>query len=404
MRLFFNIPNLLQSVQWRFFLLFGSLAIVILSIFYTLSLAGQLKEEERKRMELLGEAQKSMMDADPNCDVTFQSKILESNTTVPSIVADGDYRIQYVSNYGKEYEEDRAFFERELTYLKANTTPIIIEAKEFPIKLFIFHRQSTLITYLAWFPPIQFGLLFLFILLAYLSFSAIRKSQQERIWVGMAKETAHQLGTPITSLVGWIENIKDMYPADDNLLMMASEMYRDVELLEIVAGRFSKIGAKPELHPINLYERLERHHHYISQRAPRKVSFHFPDFQNVAPLTVYVNNLLFDWVVENLLKNALDAMGGKGSIKIEVLETEKSVFIDVSDTGKGMPKSLFKKIFKPGFSTKKRGWGLGLSLCKRIVENYHNGKIFVKQSVINQGTTFRIQLPKKVRNKVDAIV
>lgn len=395
-----NISNLFQSIQWRFFLLLGGLAVVVLSIFFTLNLASQLKEGETKSMELLGEAQRSMMDADPNCDVTFQSKILESNTTVPSIVADGDYRIQYVSNYGKEYDEDRVFFDKELEYLKANTEPIVIEAKEFPIKLFIYHRQSKLITYLEWFPYIQFTLLFIFMLLAYLSFSAIRQSQQERIWVGMAKETAHQLGTPITSLVGWIANIKDMYPEDDNLNMMADEMYRDIELLEIVAGRFSKIGARPELYPVNLYERLARHQHYISQRAPRKVSFEFPDFESAPVLTVHVNNLLFDWVIENLLKNALDAMGGKGAIKVEVFDNENYVFIDVSDTGKGMPKSLFKKVFRPGFSTKKRGWGLGLSLCKRIVENYHNGKIFVKQSIVNQGTVFRIQLPKKGKIKV----
>jgi len=223
----------------------------------------------------------------------------------------------------------------------------------------------------------------------------MRRSQQERIWVGMAKETAHQLGTPLTSLIGWIENIRAMYPDDANLQMMADEMYLDVEMLEIVAGRFSKIGAKPELSPHNIFERLEKHYNYIKQRAPRKVTFDFPNKDAQAPIYVNINPLLFDWVVENLLKNALDAMDGKGNIKVEVAENKKMLFVDVTDTGKGMPKSLFKKVFNPGFSTKKRGWGLGLSLCKRIVSNYHNGKIFVKQSIPNQATTFRIQLPKK---------
>jgi signal transduction histidine kinase len=171
-------------------------------------------------------------------------------------------------------------------------------------------------------------------------------------------------------------------------------MNRDLEMLEIVAGRFSKIGARPELSQQNLFDRLKRHYEYIIQRAPKKVKLEFPDFENTVPVLVNINAILFDWVIENLLKNSLDAMDGKGLIKLEVSENEGFVFIDVSDSGKGMPKSMFNKVFKPGFSTKKRGWGLGLSLSKRIVSDYHKGKIFVKQSVLNQGTTFRVQLPK----------
>ncbi len=391
-----GLVQVFQSPSWRLFLIFGALGVVGFSVFYTLGLAEQLKEEERKRMELLGEAQKTMIEADPNCDITFQSRLIESNLTIPTILTDGDYRIQDVRNYGdKTLQKDRPFFERELAELRTQNTPIEIEIKELAIKLFIYHRQSLLITYLEWFPYIQFSLLFVFIFLAYLSFSAIRRTQQERIWVGMAKETAHQLGTPISSLVGWLENIKAMYPDDENLKMMTEEMYHDVELLEIVATRFSKIGAKPELQAVNIYERLDRHHRYIRQRAPRKVNFDFPDTELHQPIYVYINNLLFDWVIENLLKNALDAMDGKGLIKVEVLQQGKYTCIDVSDTGKGMPRSLHKKVFHAGFSTKKRGWGLGLSLCKRIVENYHNGRIFVKQSAVGQGTVFRIQLPQK---------
>jgi signal transduction histidine kinase len=231
--------------------------------------------------------------------------------------------------------------------------------------------------------------------LAYLTFSSIRKSQQERIWVGMAKETAHQLGTPLSSLMGWIENLNVLYPEDEQIKMICAEMNRDLEMLEIVAGRFSKIGAKPELSQNNLFERLKRHYDYIVQRAPKKVKLEFPDFEKNQHLAVNINTLLFDWVIENLLKNALDAMDGKGTIKVEVSESQRYIFVDVSDTGKGIPKSMFNKVFKPGFSTKKRGWGLGLSLSKRIITDYHKGKIFVKQSVLNQGTTFRVQLPKK---------
>lgn len=391
---FLKITNLLQSRAWRFFLVFGSLAVVIFSVYYTLNLAEKLKKEERKRMEQLAEAQLSMMSASPDCDITFQSKIIESNKNIPMLLVDGEYNLLDAKNYKKDFLIDKEFFKAELSYLKANSNPVLIISKSIGIKNYIFYRQSTIIRYLEWFPYLQFGLLIIFVVLAYLSFSAIRRSQQERVWVGMAKETAHQLGTPLTSLLGWIENLKLLYPDDENIKMMSSEMHKDLEMLEIVANRFSKIGAKPELKPHNIHERIQRHYEYISQRAPRKVVLDFPELVPENLLLVNINPLLFDWVIENLLKNALDAMDGKGFIKVEVSQNDKYVFIDVTDSGKGIPKSMFKQVFKPGFSTKKRGWGLGLSLCKRIVINYHNGRIFVKNSVLNQGTTFRVQLPK----------
>jgi signal transduction histidine kinase len=232
-------------------------------------------------------------------------------------------------------------------------------------------------------------------LLIVVSLISIKKSQQEQIWVGMAKETAHQLGTPITSLIGWLENIKLSYPDNDKLLAIAEEMNKDVIMLDMVAGRFSKIGAKPELSEQNIFENLNRLYEYIKLRAPRKVQLYFPDFSERNILVAKINPLLFDWVIENLLKNALDALEGKGLIKVEVTDSSNWVHIDISDSGKGIPKSLFHKIFKPGFSTKKRGWGLGLSLSGRIIKDYHKGKIFVKNSIVNQGTTFRISLPKK---------
>lgn len=388
--------NILQSAQWRFALLLACLVVVGLSIYITLNLAEDLKTSERQKMETWAKAQESMMMGDPNCDFTFQSQIIESNKSIPMILVDGDYRIQDARNYPDSFPQNMNFFKKELEDLRAETEPIVIEPQmmDIPIKLMIFYRESNLISYLKWFPYVQFGLLFVFLLLAYMSFSSMRRAQQERIWVGMAKETAHQLGTPLTSLVGWIENIRMMYEEDEEMLMMTEEMHKDIELLEIVAGRFSKIGAIPELKTTNIYQQIERHYDYIKQRAPRKVSLEFPDFEAANPLFVEVNDLLFDWVIENLLKNALDAMAGKGQISVKVSENEQNIFIDIKDTGKGMPKKVFKKVFKPGFSTKKRGWGLGLSLCKRIVEQYHNGKIFVKQSIINKGTTFRIQLPK----------
>jgi hypothetical protein len=388
-----HISYIVQSSIWRFFLILGSFGIVLYSLIFTLNLVEQLKVEEYKRIELVAEAIKSAMNMMDN-DITFQSQMIESNTTIPMMIVDANDQIEDVKNYNKELKGNISFFKEELKSLKLKTKPIIIESKEPPILKYIFYRQSKIISYLELVPYIQFSLLALFFMLIVFTFSAIRKSQQEQIWVGMAKETAHQLGTPISSLIGWIENIKVMYPEDDNLKMISSEMYRDIEMLEIVAGRFSKIGALPELSTHNIYERLNKHYQYIKQRAPRKINLEFPDTEEKTPLLVKINPLLFDWVIENLLKNSLDAMDGKGLIKVEVGETEKHVFIDVTDSGKGIPKSMFNKIFKPGYSTKKRGWGLGLSLCKRIIYNYHKGKIFVKNSVLNQGTTFRVLLPK----------
>lgn len=395
MFLFLKLTNVFQTLLWRLFLIVGSFAVVIFSVYYTFNLAQELKKQERKQMQQIADAQLSMMTSDPNCDITFQSKILESNKTVPMILVDGDYNILDATNYSRDFLKDPTFFKKELAELRKTNKPILVESEAFGIKNYIFYRQSSVIKYLEWFPYIQFSLLFIFMALAYLTFSSIRKSQQERIWVGMAKETAHQLGTPLSSLMGWIENLNVLYPEDEQIKMICAEMNRDLEMLEIVAGRFSKIGAKPELSQNNLFERLKRHYDYIVQRAPKKVKLEFPDFEKNQHLTVNINTLLFDWVIENLLKNALDAMDGKGTIKVEVSESQRYIFVDVSDTGKGIPKSMFNKVFKPGFSTKKRGWGLGLSLSKRIITDYHKGKIFVKQSVLNQGTTFRVQLPKK---------
>jgi signal transduction histidine kinase len=394
MFVFLKLTNIFQSAVWRFFLILGSLAVVLFSVYFTLNLANELKRQERKQLELFADAQLSMMDFEKNSDFTFESKIIESNTTVPMIMVDAEYNIIGATNYKREFEKDPIYFKNELKILKNSVKPLVLENKKLGITNYIYYRQSTIISYLEWFPYIQFSLLFVFFTLAYLTFSSIRKSQQERIWVGMAKETAHQLGTPLSSLMGWIENLKTLYPEDEQIKMICEEMNRDLDMLEIVAGRFSKIGAKPELSSHNLFDRIKSHYDYIIQRAPKKVKLEFPDFEHTHPVFVSINAILFDWVIENLLKNALDAMDGKGLIKVEVTENQRFVFIDVSDSGKGIPKSLFNKVFKPGFSTKKRGWGLGLSLSKRIVSDYHSGKIFVKQSVLNQGTTFRVQLPK----------
>jgi len=385
-----------KESNWSSVLIIIALVVVAISIVYTTYVANQLKEDEQKNIELWAKAQKKMFNATSEeaefCDFTLHTLIMENNNQIPMILTDEQYRIIDAVNYKQDFIENPDFFERDLAILKRSRKPIVIEGNNY--KNYIFYRQSTLITNLEWFPYLQFGILAVLIGFAFLIFSYNRQAEQERVWVGMAKETAHQLGTPITSLMGWLENIKMMYADDEDLMMMTEEMNTDVELLKLVADRFSKIGTAPELKPVNVFENLDKHLQYIKQRASRKITFDFPDSLEEVPIYINVNTLLFDWVIENLLKNALDAMQGKGNISVQVSELEGYVHIDIEDTGKGIPRSSFKKVFQPGYSTKKRGWGLGLSLCKRIVEKYHNGKIFVLKSISEKGTTFRIQLPR----------
>jgi signal transduction histidine kinase len=390
-------PKLYERTRWRFALIIIALVVVAASISYTNTVVYQLKLDEEKRVKLWFEAQQAMFDVTPEeeefCDITLNLSIIENNSDIPIILTDEYYRIVDVMNYeDKDLLKDTAYFNAEIAYLSKNQKPIVIENEI--IKNYVFYKQSTLITSLEWFPYFQFALLGVLILLAYFTFSFNREAEQERVWVGMAKETAHQLGTPLTSLLGWIQNINMMYPEDEDLLMIAEEMSTDVELLRLVADRFSKIGTVPKLEPINIYDNLNKHLLYVQQRASRKITFDFPDPEAQVALMVNISPLLFDWVVENLLKNALDASEGKGQIEARVTDGEYFVHIDISDTGKGIPKRSFKSVFQPGYSTKKRGWGLGLSLCKRIVEKYHNGKIFVLKSTEGNGTTFRIQLPQ----------
>lgn len=388
--------KLYERTRWRFALLIIGVVVVIASVAYTNRVAYELQQDEQKYVSLWAAAQKDMLEASPEeaefCDVDLNLQIIEGNNQIPLLLTDEHYRIIDALNYnGRDITKDTAFFREEITYLKNNSTPIVMGDENYTN--YLFFRESSIITSLKWFPYFQFAILGVLIIMAYFTFSFNRQAEQERVWVGMAKETAHQLGTPLTSLVGWLENIKLMYPDQEDLQMIAEEMNTDVELLKLVADRFSKIGTKPKLEAVNVYDNLNKHLQYVQQRASRKITFDFPDATDLPPILIQINPLLFDWVVENLLKNALDAMGGAGEIKARVLYTNNFVHIDISDTGKGIPKGKFKTVFQPGYSTKKRGWGLGLSLCKRIIENYHNGKIFVLNSVEEKGTTFRIQLP-----------
>ncbi|MEL6988168.1 MAG: HAMP domain-containing sensor histidine kinase, partial [Bacteroidota bacterium] len=258
---------------------------------------------------------------------------------------------------------------------------------------YIYYEESTLIKLLKYLPLVQLLLISTFIAAGYFSFSTARRSEQNQVWAGMAKETAHQLGTPISAIIAWIEHLKLTAEENPEQLEIIGELRNDVTRLELIADRFSKIGSEPVLEKTNIFRELEACKNYMQKRAPKKVQFKFPN-PEASPIFVRINPPLFDWVIENLLRNALDAMGGSGMISAFVEEEGDYINIDIIDTGKGIPGNKLKTVFQPGYTTKKRGWGLGLSLAKRIIENYHNGKIFVKNSKLNEGTTFSIKLPK----------
>ena len=386
-----------KKSRWKLYLGIAGGFIIVFSMLYTKYLTDKMAEEEQKKIELLEEAydQLNISPDDPdalNCDVTFYLNFFNGNTSVPLVMAGPDGYMEG-RNYGEEADTNQVFLQKKIEgFLASGKLPKIISTPIGDIELYFEH--SRILTLLKYYPFLQLILIGSFIGLGYLAFSAARRGEQNRVWAGMAKETAHQLGTPITGIIAWIEHLRMMKEGDGEINEVLDEMHSDVMRLNLVADRFSKIGSAPELKETDIYAELETCRAYMQRRAPRRVEFHFPP-PDGGPLMVKINSHLFDWVVENLLRNAIDAMEkGIGTISAEIYDDDRFVYIDLSDTGKGIPPGKFKSVFKPGFSTKKRGWGLGLSLAKRIIDEYHSGKIFVKKSTIDEGTTFTIQLPK----------
>ncbi|MCB0703750.1 MAG: HAMP domain-containing histidine kinase [Saprospiraceae bacterium] len=383
-----------RKSRWKWYLAIAGIIIVLISVFYTNYLTGKLANEERKKVQhwlmALESVSRPVSDDCLDCgDFTLQTEILKANTTIPVILVSETGTIVDAFNFGPNRDTNTVFLNQEIERLKtAGIEPVEGFAQK------VYFKQSSLLTMLQYFPLIQLILISAFILSGYLAFSTARRSEQNQVWVGMAKETAHQLGTPISAIIGWIEHLKSIRAEDEEIQEIVSELSNDVLRLDLIADRFSKIGSTPELKRIDVYEELEKCRAYMEIRAPRKVNFHFPEVGIHAPLYIEINPPLFDWVVENLLRNALDAMEGSGDIIAEVSEENNQVIIDITDTGKGIPSGRFKTVFRPGFTTKKRGWGLGLSLAKRIIESYHTGKIFVKRSEPNVATTFSIELKK----------
>lgn len=373
---------------WKLFLLLFAVLIGMGSLVFTGSLVGKLKVEERKNVELWAEATRLISLPDTSQNVEFLSTIIENNNTVPVILTDEADSIIAVRNFDSRKAEDFNYIRKQLADIKEENNPIVNNLGNGHYNL-IYYKDSIILTMLIFYPYVQLGLILLFITVSYLAFSSSRKAQQNQVWLAMSKETAHQLGTPTSSLAGWIEILQNRYPE----VTVTPEIARDVERLEKVTERFSRIGSKPALKNENIIVIISRTVDYLKSRASSKVRF-ISEYNESAELIVPVTAALFEWVIENVIKNAIDAMEGSGTIKIKVAEGEKHVTIDISDTGKGIPKSAFKKIFNPGFTTKQRGWGLGLSLARRIVEDFHKGRIFVRYSEVGKGSCIRIIMNK----------
>ena len=390
----------LKRKRGKILLLLAAILIGVASLLYTNWLTEKMAREERKKVELWAEATRRF--AEPVVEnsnkaaieklntsyLTLLQSIVEQNTTIPIVIVDegGSFNTDANINYSEGRREQ--VLSSELEEMKNYSDPIPIVLSD-DNTLYLYYRESNILRNLRYYPIVQLFVILVFIVVAYFAFHATQRAEQNQVWVGMSKETAHQLGTPISSLMAWIEILK-LKDVDENII---KEFENDTKRLEKITERFSKIGSKPELLLTNLTEVLLSTVTYLKTRSSGRVKFEtaFPENER---MEVPLNAALFSWVIENLCKNAIDAIDNNGTITLAMKEKDSTVILDVTDTGKGVPKSQQKTIFQPGFSTKKRGWGLGLSLAKRIIENYHNGKIFIKWSEIGKGTTFRIILNK----------
>lgn len=378
-----------QKIRWKRLLFLVAIVIGAISLWYTNKLVQKLATEEEKKVLMWANATKQLINANENTDINFLLDIIKDNTTIPVILVDNDSNIIANRNLDSTKANDPKYLAKQLEEMKAEHEPIKILYDVANQKHnYLYYRNSIILTQLKQYPYYQLSVIALFILVAYLAFSYSRKSEQNQVWVGMSKETAHQLGTPISSLNGWINLLRE---TDENgKEEILQEFEKDVKRLELITDRFSKIGSAPVLKAENIYQVMERAVDYLKSRTSSQVIYSINTTDTDA--LAMANVPLFDWVVENICKNAIDAMSGTGRIDVHISTEADKVYIDIQDTGKGIAPSKQKTVFKPGYTTKKRGWGLGLSLAKRIIEEYHNGKVFVKESTPDKGTTFRIVL------------
>ncbi|MEI2749613.1 MAG: HAMP domain-containing sensor histidine kinase [Ferruginibacter sp.] len=380
-----------QLLNWRSALALVAIAIVTVSIFYSNFLAKKIADDEKQKIEQWLQAVSDINN--PSVTSTdLASKILTENSEgIPMItVTETDSILDHYNLDTVKIRTNKNYLKDKLEEFKTGYAPIVWKNPLNPSQNnLVYYGESNLLKQIRYFPIVQLLVVALFIIVTLVAIGARNKSTQNQVWAGMAKETAHQLGTPISSLQGWVEMLKDQSGSEK----IAVEMSKDVERLKLVSDRFGKIGSTPQLEEVNIVKQVENMVSYIKRRSTDKVSFSI-NSQGEEEIIGMINAPLFDWVIENLLKNALDAMDGHGSIAVQIRNEAAQVIIDVSDTGKGISKKNIPNVFKPGFTTKKRGWGLGLSLSKRIIEQYHRGELFVKQSEVGKGTTFRILLKK----------
>ena len=379
--------------QVKIILVVMAIAIAVASLVVSHSMTRDLEAQERSRMEVWAEAMRSLNQADENTDLNLVLKVINDNNTIPVIVLDRkgavtDFRnlAIHASSHADSLKK-AAEIGHELL-VKNRNIRIFLDAQHHDY-IDVCYDESLMLKRLSWYPYVQLGVVLLFVVVAIFALLTSKRAEQNKVWVGLSKETAHQLGTPISSLIAWVEILKETYPGDT----LIPEMDKDVKRLQLIADRFSKIGSVPAPVATDLLELLGHVVDYMDRRTSKKVKIltDFPAHQVIVDL----NGSLFEWVIENLCKNAVDAMGGEqGTITLKVEETDAWVYLDVRDTGKGIRKRNINNVFRPGFTTKKRGWGLGLSLAKRIVEEYHHGRIYVKESEVGKGTTFRIELRK----------
>ncbi len=375
----------------KYLLIAVAAIIAVASLLVSNSLVKKLRAEEEKKMEIWAEAMNSLNRADANTDLALVLTVLNGNTTIPVVVTDSEGAINLHRNIElKSGTDSLAVLMQMVADMRLRNQIIRVDlgTDENSDYLEVCYSESLILKQLAYYPYVQLIVVLLFFAICFIAILSSKRAEQNRVWVGLSKETAHQLGTPISSLMAWTTVLKEKYPTDELL----PEMERDVARLQRVAERFSKIGSLPEPTSEDIVEVIDRAVEYVKRRSPAQVTYTMSAPKR--PLLVRMNAPLIEWVVENLCKNAIDAMDGKGTISVSISQNSDRAFVEIVDTGKGIPKSKHKRVFEPGYTTKKRGWGLGLSLAKRIMEQYHKGRIYVKQSAPGKGTTFRLELKK----------
>lgn len=386
-----------QIRRVKIILVMAAVAIAVVSLVVSHILIRDLASEERAKMEVWAEAMRTLNHADENTDINLVLRVINSNNTIPVVVLDPNGQVQAYRNIDIDHCDNAADTTAFLAQLGRHLLTanrnirIALDDDRSNDYIDVCYDDSLMLRRLSSYPYIQLGVVMLFVVIAIFALLTSKRAEQNKVWVGLSKETAHQLGTPISSLMAWVEILRESYP-DDQLI---PEMENDVKRLQLIADRFSKIGSLPEPVDTDLKEVMQHVVDYMDRRTSKRVQMirRFPESE----VRVRINASLFEWVIENLCKNAVDAMGGEGTITITVAEEPDRTVVEVSDTGKGIRKKDIRNVFRPGFTTKKRGWGLGLSLAKRIVEEYHKGRIWVKHSEVGIGTTFRIELKKPLR-------